>query len=188
MELKELAGLHILRRLEIVDGLANSRIAHFTLDNLSYTVSEFRLENGASRMRGPDVSGVVSPADGPGIPAFCLHRDTSFSGHSCEDADILEIYNAITAKKLLTIGTKNISRNCRCIIEGNPIRIVGFPGRASTAWGGFVEIPAGDDCLFRFGDDQCGDADTPEFARKNLGRWQCGIDLAEGRDFTPTEE
>ena len=188
MELKELIGLHVLRRVEIVEEAPDIKIAHFTLDDYRYTVSEYRLPNGTTRMEGPHVSGVVSPADGPGIPVFCLHRDTSFSGHSCEDADILEIYNATTAKKVLTIGTKNIYRDSRCIIEGDPIRIVGFPGRASTAWGGFVEIPGGDGCVFRFGDDQCSDANTPEFERKYLGRWQYGIDLAEGRDLTPTEE
>lgn len=189
MELKELIGLHVLRRVEIVEETPDIKIANFSLDYYRYTVSEYRLPNGTTRMDGPHVSGVESSADGSGMLVFCLHRDSSFSGHSCEDADILEIYNANTAKKVLTIGTKNIYRNSRCIIEGDPLRIVGFPGRASTAWGGFVnEIPDGDGCVFRFGDDQRSDADTPEFARKYLGRWQCGIDLAEGRDLTPTEE
>ena len=188
MELKELIGLHVLRRVEILDDILDQRIARFTLDDFRYEVFEYHLPNGLSKMIGPNVVGRSSPADGPGILVFCRHLDTSFSGASCEDADILEIYNANTAEKLLTIGTKNISRNCRCIIDGVPIRIVGFPGRATTAWGGLVEIPAGDGCVFSFGDDQCSDANTPEFERKYLGRWQCGIDLAEGRDHTPTEE
>lgn len=131
MELKELIGLHVLRRVEIVEETPDIKIAHFTLDDYRYTVSEYRLPNGATRMEGPHVSGVASSADGSGLLVFCLHRDSAFSGHSCEDADILEIYNATTAKKVLAIGTKNIYRNSRCIIEGDPIRIVGIPGRTT---------------------------------------------------------
>lgn len=155
MELKELVGLHVLRRVEIVEGTPDIKIAHFSLDYYRYTVSEYRLPNGTTRMDGPHVSGVESSADGSGMLVFCLHRDSSFSGHSCEDADILEIYNANTARKVLTIGTKDICRNSRCIIEGDPIRIVGIPGRTTrpTAWGGAVEIPGGEGCVFKFSDD-----------------------------------
>ena len=30
--------------------------------------------------------------------------------------------------------------------------------------------------------------ESPEFERRYMGRWQIGIDLADGRDFTPTED
>ena len=30
--------------------------------------------------------------------------------------------------------------------------------------------------------------ESPEFGRHFLGRWQIGIDLADGRDFSPTED
>lgn len=178
MELKELIGLHVLRRVEILDDILDQRVARFTLDDFRYEVFEYHLPNGLSKMIGPNVVGRASPADGPGILVFCRHLGTSFSGASCEDADILEIYNANTAEKLLTIGTKNISRNCRCIIDGGSIRIVGFPGRAATAWGGLVEmVPAGDGCVFQFGEREFGDANTPEFDTRYLGRWQIGVDL-----------
>ena len=162
MELKELTGLHVLRRVDIVEEAPDIKIAHFTLDDYRYTVSEYRLPNGTTRMEGPHVSGVASSADGSGLLVFCLHRDSSFSGHSCEDADILEIYNATTGKKVLTIGTKNICRNSRCIIDGDPIRIVGIPGRTAlpTAWGGSVEIPCGEGCTFRFADAPLKDGDN----------------------------
>lgn len=30
--------------------------------------------------------------------------------------------------------------------------------------------------------------ENPEFERRYMGRWQIGIDLSEGRDFTPTKD
>ena len=158
MELKELIGLQLIKRIEVFHGeLGSLDAVHFTMVGTRYRAQWEELDLDHSQL-GLYCVGVESPADGDGFPVFCIHRDTY--GELGLASDILEIYDTITAKPILVIGTEEIElftdcridyypENIHCthkeklLIGGGSVRTVRIPRLSDTSdWDGTIEIAA----------------------------------------------
>ena len=121
MGLKDLIGLHLIKRIDVIRNDAGS------IDSVSFTMAGTRYRavwqdvgRGESQL-SLQYAGVESFADGDGFPVFCIHRDTY--GESGLASDILEIYDTETAKPILIIGTETIEIFPECRIDYFPENI-----------------------------------------------------------------
>ena len=159
MELKELIGLHLIKRIEVFRGeLGFLDAVHFTMAGTRHRAQFEELDLDHSQL-GLYCVGVESHADGDGFPVFCIHRET-YGKHGLA-SDILEIYDTKTAKPILVIGTEEIElypdcridyypENIHCthkeklLIGGGSGRTVRIPRLSDLSdWDGSIEIAAG---------------------------------------------
>ena len=120
MKLKELTGLHLIKRIEVFRGEFGSLDAvHFTMAGTRHRAQ--REELGLDDRLCLYYLGAESHADGDGFPVFCIHRET-YGKHGLA-SDILEIYDTKTAKPILVIGTEEIELYPDCRIYYYPENI-----------------------------------------------------------------
>jgi hypothetical protein len=120
MELKELIGLQLIKRIEVFHGeLGSLDAVHFTMAGIRHRAQWEEL--GLDERLGLYFIGVESHADGDGFPVFCIHRET-YGEHGLA-SDILEIYDTKTAKPILIIGTEEIELFPDCRIDYYPENI-----------------------------------------------------------------
>ncbi len=121
MELNELIGLHLLKRIVVsYDGAGILDAVDFTMAGFRHRAVRVDHGRGESQLFNHYL-GVASDADGDGFPVFCIHRETY--GTSGLASDILEIYDTITAKPILIIGTEEIDLSPDCRIDYYPENI-----------------------------------------------------------------
>lgn len=121
MDLKELIGLHRIKRIELFrNSLGHLDAVHFTMAGIRYRAQWEELDLDHSDL-GLYCVGVESDADGDGFPVFCIYRETY--GNFDLASDILEIYDAKTAKPILIIGTEEIDNSPDCRIDYYPENI-----------------------------------------------------------------
>lgn len=121
MELKDLIGLHLIKRIDAQFSRNGSLDAvDFTMNGMRYRAEWEELDLDHSQL-GLYCVGVESPADGEGFPVFCIHRETF--GTSGFASDILEIYDTQTAKTILILGTEEIEICPDCRIDYFPKNI-----------------------------------------------------------------
>lgn len=121
MALKDLIGLHLIKRIEIVRGeLGSLDAVHFTMTGIRHSAQWEELDLDHSQL-GLYFVGVESPADGDAFPVFCIHRE-AYGTHGLA-SDILGIYDTKTAKPILVIGTEGIEDCPECRIDYYPENI-----------------------------------------------------------------
>lgn len=121
MELKDLIGLHLIKRIDAqFSGSGSLDAVDFSMNGMRYRAEWEELDLDHSQL-GLYCVGIESPADGEGFPVFCIHRDTF--GTSGFASDILEIYDTQTAKPVLILGTEEIEIDPDCRIDYFPENI-----------------------------------------------------------------
>jgi len=109
-ELKDLVGLHKLSGVDFDSEEVNKyddefetvEVCRFRLDGQVYTAVQDPSDGYRSSMREL----VLSPGQKmknkfKAVPVFCIHRTTS----GYDSADILDVYDMVTAKLILSVGT-----------------------------------------------------------------------------------
>ena len=117
MELKELIGPHKLRSIGMwVNHEAGDIVTaiEFDLDGILYRAEREVFPGGQSSMKLTVKweSYRSHEEDIPGVPVFCIHRELWGEFEHNLPSDILEIYDAKTAREVLIIGTEDFSEPC----------------------------------------------------------------------------
>lgn len=121
MELNELIGLHLIKRIDVIRNDSGSIASvSFTMAGTRYRAVWQDVGRGESQL-SLQYAGVDSFADGDGFPVFCIYWDTY--GESGLASDILEIYDTKTAKPILILGTEEIEVFPECRLSYYPENI-----------------------------------------------------------------
>lgn len=124
MKLKDLIGLHKLRSVGMwIDHEAGDIVTaiEFDLDGVLYRAERQELPEGQSCMKltVERESYRSHEEDIPGVPVFCIHRELWGEFVHNLPSDILEIYDAKTAREVLIIGTEDFCEQ-RCWLSYFP--------------------------------------------------------------------